>query len=419
MKYVIVGACIAAVGAMEGIRAVDPRGEITVIDGEKRGAYTRPLISYLLVEPERFSNIDYRSPAFFEEHNVRLLPARAERIDRQQKQLLLDSGETIDYDRLLLATGARPWIPAIPGVEQDWVKSFYTIADAESINKLVDADKEMVIIGSGLIGMKAAEASLKRGLRVSLVEKEKLIMPRIMTAEAAFIMRKHLEDCGLNIITAEEVLAFLPEHMVKLGSGEHLRADMVIMAAGTRPQTELAIACGLTVNKGIKVDAQFRTSDPDIFAAGDVIETLNLCSGQTELMALLPHAHREGVLAGANMAGEENHYQGGIPLNSVSLMGWHICSAGDAGKEAEKILRWQNEKQYLELIFEEGYLSKYIAINLPEISGPLTTMLEKKLMIPPSEWEKLMSLRPSLSIIPGSYWQEIRRLEDYGNTERC
>ncbi len=415
MKYVIIGGCIAACGAIEGIRSKDAEGQIIVIDGEKRGAYTRPLISYYLSDPDRYTDIDYRSPEFFKDHRVEVIKARAEAIDRSRQILILDNGEEIDYDRLLIATGANPVMVPIPGADQDWVKPFYTLGDAEQINQDILFAREVVVIGSGLIGMKAAEALHKRGLTVHIVEKESHILPRQLTPGTAVFMHRNLAKEGIDIIAGDEVAVIHPEHQVELKSGRILSADLVIMAVGTRPNAELAVKSGLTVKQGIVVDSYLRTSDDNIYAAGDAAETLNVISGQPEVMALLPHAHREGYLAGCNMGGQDTRDRGSVPMNSVKLLGRNICSAGAAGDEKGELLTWHDNDQLLEIQVRENYLIRYIAINMPQVAGPLTNAIEKKILVAAGDWQEFMEVGPALANIPPAYWQELRRLEANGS----
>lgn len=413
MKHLIIGNCIAAAGAVEGIRSVDGSGTITIIDGEKRGSYTRPLITYFLAHPAEVTDLSYRSQEFFADHNVEIIAARAEKINKEEQTVILDNGAGIEYDRLLLATGARPLWPPLPGLEQPWVKSLYTMEDSEQINSAIRSEERAVVMGTGLVGIKAAEALAHRGLQVTMVEKESHLLPRLLTGKMAAVLTEHLAASGIQVMAGEEVTAIAADHQVELKSGLQLAADLVIVAVGTRPNKELAVECEVETRGGIIVNEHMRTSDEHIYAAGDVAETVNLLSGRAELMPLLPHAHREGYLAGKNMAGETCRHPGAIPLNSFKIMDWHVGAAGSSMANAT-VTTWSNGRQWLELEFAGGLLCKYTAINLPEISGPLTTIIEKKLPIPQLQWQEFME-NPGLAAIPEAYWQETRRWPDYGS----
>ncbi|MDD2620174.1 MAG: FAD-dependent oxidoreductase [Syntrophomonadaceae bacterium] len=406
MRYVVIGSCIAAMGAVEGIRSIAQKGSITIIDGEQRGPYTRPLISYFLARPYKFKDISYRSPEFLAANGVEVIKAMAGHINRISQQVVLDNGQTVPYDRLLIAAGGSPVIPAIEGVEAPWVKTFYTLADAESLHALLAEGQNAVIIGSGLIGMKAAEALWQRGLKVNIIEKEAHILPRIMSPDSAAIISTLLNGAGIKLRCNEELTAIRSDHQIEFASGLCLHADLLILALGTRPRTELAAECGLKVNKGIVVDNYLRTNDENIFAAGDVIESKNVLTGENEIMALLPQAHKEGYLAGCNMAGHNLADAGGIFQNSVNIMDSSICSAGSLINAKSETLIWQQDDKYLELFLNGSYLSKYIAINLPEVTGPLTNTIEKQVMIAPDGWQEFIAA-PSLSTIPSAYWHKI------------
>ncbi|NLO20461.1 MAG: NAD(P)/FAD-dependent oxidoreductase [Syntrophomonadaceae bacterium] len=415
MKYLIVGNGIAACGAVEGIRNKDKNGEITIIDGEKRGAYTRPLISYYLSDPDAYRDINYRSPNFFREQQVKVVPAQALHIDPALQRLTLDDGRQLSYDKLLLATGSRPVQLPIPGAEQAWVKNFYTLQEAEEIQDELEKVQQAVIVGSGLIGMKAAEALYKRGRSVQLLEKESRILPRQLSPGPAGFLQTYLSKQGWDIILGEEVTLIHPDHKVELKSHRLIPADLVIIAAGTRPQLELARQAQLQVNRGIVIDSYFRTSDDNIYAAGDVAETMNITSGKPELMALLPHAHQEGYLAGCNMAGYNSPDTGNILMNSLRLLGWNICSAGALEDQEADLLSWGNKEQLLELKIKDNFLRGYVAINVPEVVGPLTNAIRHKISIPAGGWEEFINQGPSLKNIPLTYWQELRRIETYGS----
>ncbi len=415
MKYLIVGNGIAACGAVEGIRSKDKEGGITIIDGEKRGAYTRPLISYYLSDPHLYRDINYRSLDFFREQQVKLIPARALHLDPALKRLTLDDGRQLSYDKLLLATGSTPVQLPIPGAEQAWVKNFYTLQEAEEIQDELEKVQEVVVVGSGLIGMKAAEALSKRGCSIHLLEKESQLLPRQLSPGAARLLQDYLSRQGWDIILGEELTLIHPDHKVELNSHRLIPADLVIIAAGTRPQIELAQEAQVKVNRGIVVDSYFRTSDDNIYAAGDVAETLNIVSGKHEVMALLPHAHQEGYLAGCNMAGCNYPDTGNILMNSLSLLSWKICSAGALEGQGLEFLSWCRKEQLLELMIKDNYLQGYIAINIPEITGPLTNTIRHTISIPASKWEEFIAEGPALKNIPLTYWQELRRIESYGS----
>jgi NADPH-dependent 2,4-dienoyl-CoA reductase/sulfur reductase-like enzyme len=322
----------------------------------------------------------------------------------------------IDYDRLLLATGASPLIPELPGIEHPRVKTLYTWKDAEEIAALVETGATAVILGSGLIGLKAAEALHQRGMKVVIVEKQEQILPRLLSPWSATIALRHLQEQGIQVLTGHQAVSISESGEVELDHGAKIPAQLVIVAVGNRPNQSLAREAGLKTGKGIIVNQYLQTSDPDIWAAGDVIETHNILSGAAEVMALLPLAHLEGYLAGCNMAGQAVRYPGAIFLNAVHFMGMHIIAAGEPNRSGT-VLQWQQGSSSLEMTIDGDYLLRYIAINLPGITGPLTAIVEQQIRIELKEWQEFIR-EPSMASLPAAYWAEMRRWEEHGGL-RC
>lgn len=413
MNYVIIGSGIAAAGAVEGIRNHDKEGPITVIDGENRGCYTRPLITYYLSQNREAEQMYYRPPAFFRNNQVNVIPGPAVKIDQTARQVVLATGNSVNYDRLLLATGASPVKPELPGMEHTWVKTMYTWQDAEQLEQYIIRGDPAVIMGSGLIGIKAAEALHKRGMQVTIIEKESQLLPRLLSPPSAVRVVHHLQNQGIDVLVGQEVTAFYEDHRIELSDGRKIMAQLVIIATGTRPNHFLVRECGLAVGRGVIVDKQLCTSDPHIYAAGDVIETPDVLTGQSEIMALLPLAHREGYLAGQNMAGKKTTYQGGIFINALNILGMSIIASGNPRADG-KTWSWQHQDQYLELTVEGDYLRRYICINMPEVTGPLTAIIEQQSPFPETAWRYFIN-QPCLSNLPREYWEKLRRCESDGS----
>lgn len=410
MQYVIIGNGIAAAGAVEGIRHLDKEGAITVIDGERRGSYSRPLITYYLTGKRKPEQMRYRSERFFQQHRVKVLPEQALKIDPQAGQVMLRSGQVLGYDRLLLATGASPVIPEI--LEKngcDRVKTMYTWQDAEQLDLLIKPGQPAVVMGSGLIGLKTAEALCQRGMRITIIEKQPQVLPRLLSGPSAQLVGEHLLNCGMEILTSREVTGLQEDgQVIELDNGRKIEAQLVIAAVGTKPNISLAVGGGLAADHGIKVDGYLRTSVANIYGAGDVIETVDILSGRPNIMALLPLAHREGFVAGQNMAGGTYSYPGGIFMNSVNLMGMNIMAAGTPSAVGTT-WQWRENDQYLEITTEGSCLKHYIALNMSQVAGPLTTIIERQMNFPESFWPEFIR-QPDLTSLPRLYWEELREV---------
>jgi NAD(P)H-nitrite reductase large subunit len=259
VKYVIIGNSAAAVGCVEGIRKYDKSGTITVISDEKHHVYSRPLISYYLAGKVLPENMVYRKSDFYEKNSVELLLGkRAAAIDAKKKNVTLESGEAVKYDKLLIATGSSPFVPPTNGLkDQDNVFTFLKYDDALGIEKLINKDSRVVVIGAGLIGLKAAEGLAHEVGSLDVVELAPRVLPMILDDEAAKPVQKRMEENGVTFhlaMTAESVVGDKHVEKVILKDGTELNCDVLIMGVGVRPNVAEAKAAGVTVNRGIIID---------------------------------------------------------------------------------------------------------------------------------------------------------------------
>jgi len=333
-KYVIIGNSAGAVGAIEAIRAIDKDSSVCVISEEKYHAYSRPRISDCITKKSGADSIAYRPLDFYGQYSVTpMLGAQAVSIDAKSKKICLNNGEVVEYDKLLLTTGANPAKPPIPGIELAGVHYFVTFDQAESLAADLSKLREVVIIGGGLIGLQAAEALCKVGIQVTIVEMLDRVLALAVDTHASALIQHKFEEHGVKVLTSARVSriegsADTGVTGVTLGDGTLLPCQAVVVAAGVTPRTELAVSAGITVRKGIPVNEHMQTSNPDIFAAGDVAETLDLLSGETKLTPIWPNAYMEGKVAGSTMAGKPMVYQGGIAMNAAHFFDFPVISAG-------------------------------------------------------------------------------------------
>lgn len=334
MRYVIIGNCIAAVGTIEGIRKYDQDGNITVISKENYLAYARPVISEWLSDHQPESKMPYRDEEFYKSHNVEVkLGVSATKIDTGINVVSASDGSEIKYDKLLISTGGKPFVPPMGGRDLEGVFTFMTWDDAKALKKAAKNAKKVVVIGGGLIGTKSAEALFEMGKEVTIVELAPQILGRILDVDGAKIFRNHLEGKGIKVIsgnTVEEIVgADGKVRDVILRTGEVMETDLVVIAIGVVPATDIIEGTDIESNRGIIVDERMMTNVENIYAAGDVAEAYDIVAGEKRVIAVLPLAHRQGFVAGANMAGADDvKYTGGFPLNSLQLIGLPLISMG-------------------------------------------------------------------------------------------
>ena len=385
--YVILGGSIAAVAAIEGIRSKDRKGEILVVGEEPCKAYGRPLISYFLLGETDLPRMDYRPETFYEENNVMLrLGVRAERIDPEEKTVTLSDGETIGYEKLLVATGSRPFDPPMEGIER--VKErfhFMTKADALALDKALSSEKRGLIVGAGLIGLKCFEGIAARVKSVAIVDLAPRILPAILDETGAKMVQSALEARGAAFFLSDSVLRF-EGNTAHLKSGKAVAFDLLVIAVGVRPNTELMKEAGGEVRRGIAVDECGRTSLPDIFAAGDCAESLDIASGTSKVLALLPNAAFQGRAAGVNMAGGKAKLDNAVAFNSIGFFGTHVMTAGVY--EGEMYCE-RTERTYKALFTKDGLLKGFILINLPERAGIYLKLLKERIPLEAVDFEAL------------------------------
>ena len=376
-RYVIIGNSIAAIHAIEGIRELDRDGSIVVISDEKAHVYSRPLISYYLGQKVDEARMSYRAPTFYEENRVQtFLGKKAIRLDTKAKQIILDDKTRIRYEKLLLATGGAPFVPDIPGKGLEGVFHFTTIEDARCLKRYITDHpvQKALVLGGGLIGLKATEALIALNLRVSIVEIADRILSATFDQTASRIIEKALGDIGCPIMTGNTVKEFLKGHDRRISAAilkddTKIDCDLAIMAIGVRPRLDLVQGTNIKANRGILVDRQLQTSVKDIFAAGDVVESYDMTLHTHRPVAILPNASRQGRIAGQNMAGGNRTYEGCLAMNSVELAGIPTISVGLTDPSVLADAERKKRIEVLESIEEEDAQYKKVALENNRIIG--------------------------------------------------
>ncbi|MBM7622652.1 NAD(P)/FAD-dependent oxidoreductase [Sporohalobacter salinus] len=388
MDYVIIGNSAAGIGAVEGIREVDSKGRITLISDEPYHTYSRPLISYYLANKANWETMKFRSNDFYAENNVETkLGMKAVGINEADKSVNLANGEKIEFDKLLVATGGTPFIPPIEGVDKNNIYNFIKLDDAKSIAGDIEnlETGKVVILGAGLIGLKAAEALFKQGLEVIVVELADQVLNAILDDEAAKLVQQHLEEKGINFIFEDTVTQFLGEDKVtgvRLESEKELDCDLAIVAAGVKPNIEVVEETDIEVNQGIIVNNKLKTSITNIYAAGDVAESNNLVRDIKEVVPIWPDAYNQGWTAGKNMAGVKEDYLECFSRNSIGFFGLPMITAGIIEPESDDhevlVTKNEEEKVYKKIILQNDRIIGFIYLNDIDRAGILTGLIKEK-----------------------------------------
>jgi NAD(P)H-nitrite reductase large subunit len=334
MRHVIVGGGPAATNALETIRQFDAGpSEITLVSDEP--AHSRMALPYWLSgdiprEQTHTADVDY-----FKRHNVQTrFGVRVDKIDASQRAVTLSDGSELSFDRLLLATGSSPTKPPIPGADLPGVQPLWSLAHTESLLDAVGPIERprVAMIGAGFIGFIVLNAMFKRGWRLSVVEREAHVLPRMLDETAAGYVQNWLATRQVGVYTGNTVQSISETDdgakQLQLQNGETLEVDLVIVATGIQPNLDLLAGTGIETDQGILVDPQMQTSVAGIYAAGDVAQGRVLWSDSPAIHAIQPTAVDHGRVAGANMAGQEVNYPGSLLMNVVDVCGLQSASFG-------------------------------------------------------------------------------------------
>lgn len=383
MQYVIVGGSIAGASAIRAIRANDPEGVITLVTAEKP-FYYRPLIP-LIIDGD-ITDEDIFFPEDIETSlGIQLVSDRAVALDPEKKELTLDSASRLEYDKLLIATGSIPLLPDVPGTEKAF--TLRTLNDAHKIKEAAAGARKTVILGGGFVGIKAASALSKLGHDITIIEKLSQILYPRLDQKSADIIQKRIEKKGIRCITTDTITEVL-DGGVKLTSGDVIEADLVILAVGINPNTEWLEGSGLKIEKAMVVDELLKTSAENCYAAGDVVQALDLVEHEPAVSVLWTNAVDMGKAAGTNMAGGKKRYPGLLSvLNATEIEGIPLVSAGAVTDGGGEVFIDNGYDGYRKLVFRDDRLigaifmgrlkNTGIYINLIKNQTPLGNLKDK------------------------------------------
>ena len=319
LRYLLVGGGVAALEAARAIRKQDPAGRITMVCGENTIPYNRPGLSDLVAGTKEFAGLLLKPMDWYAENGIRLLcGVTVTEIDHASRTARLSDGQTVGYDRLLLATGASAFNPLQPQPGGPSVQVLRTVSDAYAALQL--AGRSVLVVGGGILGVEAALALHAQGCRVTICELSDRLLALQADAEASRRIRAALEEAGIRVLCGTTVQT--AARPVLLQNGETVEADAVLVSIGIRSELALAKQLGLACERGIVVDESMRTGLPDVYAAGDCAQFGGRVSG------LYPAASMMGMTAGFNMAGKAAVYRPLPPATALDEPGIQMVSVG-------------------------------------------------------------------------------------------
>ena len=363
-RLVVVGNGMAGMACVEQILKYAPPFQITVFGDETHVNYNRVLLSSVLAGEKAADDIVINPLDWYRQHHIDLRAGvRIVDVDPVAKTITGDEGSVTPYDTLLLATGSSPWLPPIKGLDKDGVLTFRTLDDTRALLRRAGPDKDAVVIGGGLLGLEAARGLQVQGCRVTVVHLMGTLMERQLDPPGGRFLMAKMHELGIRVLLGRSTTAIHGNgHVegVELSDGEMLDAGLVVVAAGIRPNVELARKASLTVKRGIVVNDFMETSSPDVFAVGECVEHRGVCYG------LVAPLVEQGKVLAATITGHRGPtYEGTVQAAKLKIMGVDVFSAGDVNDDGAEPVRYEDPALgvYKKLALRDNRLAGVILVG--------------------------------------------------------
>ncbi|MEM7256747.1 MAG: FAD-dependent oxidoreductase, partial [Pseudomonadota bacterium] len=380
--------------AAEQLRKLDPLSNVTIIGAEPEPPYSRMAIPYFLTDKIAEDGTYLRkTDQHYQTRKIDVVNKRVQSIDTDMNRVITDDGESYRYDKLLLATGASPSVPPISGIDSPGVHNCWTLEDARSIIKLANPGASVVLLGAGFIGCIVLEALALRDVKLTVVEMENRMVPRMMNDVSGNMIKRWCEHKGVAVHTstrAESVEQIGDGKLkVSLSGGQSVEADLVITATGVKSNMQYAQDSGLKTDQGVLVNEYLQTSNEDIYAAGDVCQGKDFSTGEYTVQAIQPTAVEHAKVAAGNMVrGHRSEHAGNVNMNVLDTIGLVSASFGSwmgvEGGESAELLNEEDFK-YLNLQFRDDVLVGASSLGLTQHVGVLRGLIQSQ--TPLGEWK--------------------------------
>lgn len=395
-KHIIIGAGPAGIIAAETLRKFDAGSTITVIGNEPEPPYSRMAIPYYLADNIEEAGTHLRkNPNHFGNKRIEIVKDEVTEVNEKQNSVSLQSGNDLNYDKLLIATGSHAVVLPIPGANSSHVCSCWTLEDARKIISIAKPNSNVVLVGAGFIGCIILEALAKRKVNLSVIELENRMVPRMMNETSGGFIKHWCEQKGIKVYTSTSVEE-IDANNVQLDNKQSLAADLVIMATGIKANVGFLNNTSIKVDSGILVNEYLQTSDVDIFAAGDVAQGKDFSTNNFSVHAIQPTAADHGRIAANNMAGKKTRHQGSIIMNVLDTVGLISSSFGLwMGAEGGDYIELQDPSQhrYLNLQFKDDVLVGASSVGLTEHVGVVRGLIQSKIKL--GKWKSRLKADPT------------------------
>ncbi len=422
--YLIVGSSHAGMGAVAAIRMADRQGSITVVTREQYYPYSPTVLPYVVSGHTDPGDITLRDEDYFTRHQVEFLRGAAlTAVDAGKCKATLNTGQELGFGKLLLATGARPRVPSLPGLPEVPYHVLRTLDDALDLRTAIEGSGNAIVLGAGLVGMHAVHNLAEAGLKVTVVRArapragaEPQVLPDYFDNRAARLIASIFSDNGVDVAVerhAVEVARRGGGCAVTLDNGEERTADLLFVSTGVEPELGYLEGSGVETDQGVLVDDTMRSSVDNIWAAGDIAQAADFFGTGKIINGILPDAVEQGRIAGMAMAGDEGikPYPGGVSLNTFRFFGQEAASVGtgiteEAIEGAEVDLSFDAGKAfYRKIVIEQGRLLGIAGINAPMDPGIMWQLILRRVDLEPVKTDFLARPLETGRILMSRLWR--------------
>lgn len=445
--YLIIGNGAAGVSTAEAIRRQDRNGRITLISDEPYPMYSRPGIAYYLLNQVSEPQLMSRRPSFYQKNRLDLLHGKVAGLDLSAQAAYLESGQRLNYDVLMLATGARATPPPFPGSQLDGILTLDTLDNAKKIVQFGRKAKTAVVVGGGITAMELAEGLRHQGLKTHFLQRGSRLWPRLFDERESHIVEHQIRHEGIHLHYGEEIAEAVGKNgrveSVRLQSGKEIKCQIIGAAIGVKPNMDLVKDLPVEQNQGILVNEFMQSNIPTLFAAGDVAQAYDRWTKKPQLDILWPSAIQTGLAAGHNMV-EVAHgrapnlpYQKGSPFNAALLFGVHITVIGrigaEAGRDSDEVEElshlsrgssqiwtapfqshvrsaWDNKgANSVRINLQDGIIVGALLMGNQHLADPLRQLIEQQVFI--SDADSLLTRHAHLPEAILTHWEKWRKAE--------
>ena len=398
-RYVLIGAGPASVRAAETLRKADAACSITMIGQEKESPYSRMALPYYLSGMIEDTGTHLRkTEGHFEGMNINHVFAKVEKIDSENHQVTIDSGDVYKYDKLMIATGSRPANCPFPGSDTAGVVNCWTLEDGRQILDSIKPGSKVALLGAGFVASIIIEAMLKKGVDLTvMLGRTGFMVSRMMDETAGKMIQSWCEAKGVDMILPSSIKSIEPGPALKRDDDSLTEFDLIIVATGVYSNIEFLEGSGIETDNGILVDAGLHTNVEDIYAAGDVAQGPDFSTGGNSVHAIQPTAVDHGRIAAVNMMGGNSTYKGSLSMNVLDTSGLVSTSFGSWGgvEGGESATLLDNESyKYIRLNFKDDLLVGAITVGRTDFIGVMRGLIQSE--VPLGEWKEKLQEDPTL-----------------------